>query len=168
MPDSVHIFTYKRGLLSRLAHDLRLSVERFELELDGSAVIARFHASSLRVDGTVKKGRLDPRGLSPKDVRDVLDNTRDRVLHSRRFPLITFTGQAQRSPAALAVAGTLDMVGRRAPISLSLRIQGDRARGQVELQPSRWGIQPFEALMGAIALQDRVVVAFDLALPPEG
>ena len=37
-----------------------------------------------------------------------------------------------------------------------------RDRGAVELVPSRWGIAAFKALMGAIRVQDRIWVTFDL------
>jgi hypothetical protein len=31
--------------------------------------------------------------------------------------------------------------------------------------PTRWGIEPFKALLGAIKLDDRVLVKFDFASP---
>ena len=34
--------------------------------------------------------------------------------------------------------------------------------GEVTLTPTRWGIKPFKALMGAIKLKDRVLIRFDL------
>ncbi len=162
---TVHVFTFKRGLLSRVAHDLRLSVERYEVELDGEVVTARFDARSLFVDGTMKRGRLTPEGLDDKDVGEVLDNTRKHVLLSDQHPWIRFEGRIARGDAHIAVAGTLELVGQRRPIGFTLTLEGDRARGEVELQPSRWGIEPFSILMGTIAVQDRVVVAFDLLAP---
>jgi len=162
---SIHVYTFKRGVLSRVAHDLRLSVERWELDVNGEAVSARFDARSLKVDGTIKRGVLDPRGLSDKDAREVLDNTRKDVLQSDRHPWITFEGRAARGSAHIALAGTLELAGQRRPISLTLQLRGDRAVGEVELKPSRWGIKPFKALMGAIALEDRVRVAVDVEVP---
>jgi hypothetical protein len=165
MPDTVHVFTFKKGLLSRVAHDLRLSVPRWSLEPDGAGFVARFEVMSLQVDGVIKRSRLDARTLSAKDQREVLDNTHKQVLKSRRHASIVYRGQAQRSGDTLRITGKLDMVGRQVRVPFTLRVQGDRAVGQVELRPTRWGIQPFSALMGAMALEDRVVVAFDLAIP---
>lgn len=54
------------------------------------------------------------------------------------------------------------MAGQRRPLALLLGLSRDRLHGEVELTPSRWGIKPFKALMGAIKLQDRVRVRFDL------
>ncbi len=165
MNGSVHIFTFKRGLLSRVAHDLRLSVGRYQISVDGDAVTASFEARSLQVDGVMKKGKLDPHALSAKDLREVLTNTHGHVLLSDRHPQLRFAGRAQRSGDILRVSGDLDMVGRRAAVAFPLRIIGQRAAGQVELRPTRWGIAPFKTLMGAIALEDRVVVAFDVVMP---
>jgi hypothetical protein len=163
--DTLRILTFKRGLLSRVAHDLQLTLERWSWKLEGANVSARFDPRTLRVDGTVRKGRLDPRALSPKDVAEILDNTHGHVLHSARYPEITFEGRVERRAAGLGVAGTLDLHGQRRPISFTLREHKGRATGRVELQPSRWGIEPFSAMLGAIALQDRVVIELELTLP---
>ena len=167
MLDQVHVYTFKRGLLSRVAHDLRLSVTRFGLEVEGGAVTASFEARSLSVDGVIKKGVLHPRTLSAKDEREVLANTHAQVLLSDRHPTIRFEGRAQRSGDRVRVSGELHLVGQRAPVAFTLEVRGPRVQGQLELRPSRWGIRPFSTLMGAIALEDRVVVALDLAMPAD-
>ena len=61
------------------------------------------------------------------------------------------------------VRGTLELVGRSAPLELTLRARDGRLVGEVEFKPSRWGIKPYKALAGAIKLQDRVKVRVDLA-----
>ncbi len=167
MGGTVHIFTFKRGLLSRAAHDLRLSVPRYTLHQQGEAVQASFDLHSLQVDGTMKRGRLDPAGLSAKDSAEVLENTRTQVLLTHRHPTTRFEGRAVQQGALIAVAGTLELVGRRKPLTFTLRLTEGRVQGEVELKPSQWGIKPFKALMGAIALEDRVVVAFDLPVPQD-
>ena len=167
MSGCVHVFTFKRGLLARAAHDLRLSVQRYSLDQQGDAVAAEFDPLSLQVDGTMKRGRLDPGGLSPKDMAEVLDNTRSQVLQIHRYPKIRFEGRAVQKGTLIAVAGTLELVGQRRPLTFTLRRVGGRVQGELELQPSRWGIKPFKALMGAIALEDRVVVVFDLPMPDQ-
>ena len=62
MAHRVHVFTFKAGLLSRVAHDLRLRVERFGITREGDSIRARFEANSLRVDGVMEGGRLDASG----------------------------------------------------------------------------------------------------------
>ena len=50
----VQVFTFKDGLLSAMAHDLKLEVTRFELDSEG---VSTFDAGSLRV---VKWGDVEP------------------------------------------------------------------------------------------------------------
>ncbi len=167
MADRIHIFTFKRGLLSRVAHDLRLSLARWELLWEGPGFELELDPRSLAVDGVMKRGQLNARTLSPEDCRQVLINTHERVLQTRRFPRIRYQGEAQLRGAALEVSGQLELGGRQVPLPFTLQVRGRRAQGRVELRPSCWGIQPFTALLGAIAVEDRVVLAFDLGLPAE-
>jgi hypothetical protein len=164
-PGTVQVFTFKKGLLSRVAHDLRLSFQRFEIDWDGPRVTARFHTASLRVDGVMRKGQLRPDVLSAKDGRDVLKNTEKHVLHWQSFPIATYTGTVESRGVGFDVRGSLELVGRRAPVVFTLHRQRQRAVGRTEIVPSLWGIPPFSALMGAMQVQDRVGLAFDLPLP---
>ncbi len=157
---TVRVFTFKEGLLSRIAHDLRLDVGRFTVELDGDDVTAVFETTSLSVNGVMKKGRLDRRGLNKRDMAQVERTIRDEIFHSGRFPQISFDGRREGH----RVTGTLEMKGRRAALSFDIGADEALWRGRVELQPSRWGIPPYKALMGAIKLKDRVIVEFELAV----
>jgi hypothetical protein len=48
---TLYVFTFKEGLLSKVAHDLRLSVQRFSVQVDGENVVAAIATSALTVDG---------------------------------------------------------------------------------------------------------------------
>ncbi|MCA9719408.1 MAG: YceI family protein [Myxococcales bacterium] len=165
---TIRVFTYKDGLLARLAHDLRLTLERFELELEDGDARGRFWPESLRVDGVMKRGGLDERGLSDGDKQKIIENMRREILLTARHPEITFTGTATRRGDAVAVRGQLELVGRAAPVELTLREAGGRLSGELELTPTRWGVKPYKALAGAIKLQDRVTVRVELPAPPDG
>ena len=164
----VEVYTFKEGLLGRVAHDLRLSVGSFSIDrADADTVEARFDIHSFKVDGAMRDGQLDEGALGDGDKRDILDNVRNKILHVDR-PL-RFEGQAERrGDGGYRVKGELEMAGRAQAVTLSLDRLGDRLQGEVELTPSRWGIKPFKALMGAIKLQDRVRVRFDLPAPVPG
>lgn len=164
---TIQVFTYKDGLLARLAHDLRLSLGRFEIERDGAAVSARFWPGSLRVDGAIdRRGQLDPDALSDSDRRKIGENLAAEVLLLDRFPELSFRGQLAADEAA--VAGELSMAGRSASVQVPVEARDGRLRGEVTLVPSRWGIAPYRALAGAIKLQDRVRVVLDLPADPGG
>ncbi len=155
---TVRVFTFKDGLLSKVAHDLQLTLTRFEVTRDGDALTGRFWPATLTVDGSVKGGRVDPGGLRDKDKRDILNNINTKVLHTDRHPVAQFEGQRDGA----RVRGTLTLNGRSQPVDFAVREADGRVTGTVSLVPSRWGIAPFKALMGAIKLQDRVEVRLDL------
>ena len=157
----VQIFTFKEGLLSPVAHDLRLSVGRFEVELDGDRVVGRFPLDSLRVDGVMRDGRFDPDGLDAKQKAEVLENARTKVLRTREQPEVRFEGHYR----AGRLTGQLRLASREGLVDIAVGQLGGRLTGEVVLTPSRYGIPPFKALLGAIRLQDRVLVRFDLPAP---
>ena len=156
---SFQVFTYKAGLLSRLAHDLRLTLQRFEVTLEEDSVRCRFWPESLCVDGAVYRGAVDPSTPGRGDKQKIHDNIPRKILHTARFPEITFDGSVDGRGQ---VAGTLVMNGRSQRISLDFREESGRYRGATELIPTRWGIAPFKAVGGAIKLQDRVRIEFEL------
>jgi len=159
---TIQVFTYKDGLLARLAHDLRLSLRRFEVVRAGETITGKFWPTSLVVDGVVERGgQLDARALSEGDRRKIAGNIADEVLLLARHPEVGFVG----SIVGAGVAGELTMVGEAMPVNVAVEAVGGRLRGQVTLVPSRWGITPYRALAGAIKLQDRVLVKIDF---PDG
>jgi len=163
---TIHVFTYKDGPLARFAHDLRLTVQRFAVTVTGREVHASFDPRSLVVDGVIKGSRVDTHTLSAKDCREILENLEQHVLKWRQHPEISFTGRGVAGQAgALTVKGTLRLVGREGPLEVSLRRQGERVAGQASLMQTRWGIQPFSAMLGAIRIKNVVDVRFDLPAP---
>jgi polyisoprenoid-binding protein YceI len=163
----VRVFTFKEGLLSRVAHDLRLHVERFAIEREGTRegedVVARFDADSLAVDGVMKDGRLDPEGLGRRDRAKVERTIEAEILRARRFPTIEFRGRVTAGEDdTLRAEGELSLVGVRRPLVIEARRAGERVNAVVTLRPSEFGIAPYKTLAGAIRLQDRVRVELDL------
>lgn len=161
MTPSVVVFTFKDGLLARLAHDLQIRCERFEVKREGTAITGRFTLSSLRVDGAVERGRVADSVLSASDRKKIEATMHDDVLEVSRFGEATFRGTITRGdgePRA-RIGGTLGLHGREvelAPVTAELR--DGRWTIEITLVPSRWGIAPYRALAGALKLQDRVIV----------
>jgi len=157
---TIHVFTYKDGLLARLAHDLRLSLRRFEVVKSGTTITGRFWPASLVVDGVVERsGQVDTRALSEGDKKKIAANIADEVLLLGRFPKVEFAGAVVAGGAG--VEGSLTLVGKTMPVNVSIEAVDGRLRGNVTLVPSRWGIAPYRALAGAIKLQDRVLMKID-------
>lgn len=161
MNQQVLIFTFKEGLLSRIAHDLRLHVEKFTLTREADNVVARFDPNSIVVDGAIQDGALDRGELSQRDRNKIQENIREDILHTKLHPHIEFRGHIEEQPQLRAV-GELSLAGVRRPLTIVAHREGDRVRATVELRPSEHGIQPYKALAGAIRLQDRVRIELDL------
>jgi hypothetical protein len=159
---TVSIFTFKEGLLARMAHDLRLDVGSFRIELTRGHVRARFAAGSLRVEGAMRDGRLEPWILGASDRDKIRATIEAEILQVRRFPEVEFDGALESAGPPWTVAGELRLLGRTRPLCLQLSAAGDEIVGRVRLTPSEYGIQPYRALGGALRLQDRVEVAVRL------
>lgn len=160
--DKLQVLTFKAGLLSRIAHDLRLTVARFDIQTSSSDIEVIVDATSLQVDGPRRGDEVDPRGLSAADKDSILQTVAQKILRSDRYPEIRFVGTRSEQ----TVDGELTLVGQTRRTSLPYEIRSGRAIGEVELAPSHWGIPPYKAMLGAIQLQDRVLIRFDLAERP--
>jgi polyisoprenoid-binding protein YceI len=158
---SIEVLTFKEGLLSKVAHDLQLTLEQYRIESDGRRVEGEFRPDSLSVVGAMRRGVLDTGVLSDGDRREIGVNIREKVLHTDRHPTATFSGRVARGDGKHRLVGPLTLAGVSHEIAFDVLERDGRWTGEVEIQPSRWDVQPFKALLGAIKLQDRVIVRFD-------
>lgn len=160
----LELFTFKRGLLSAVGHDLCLGVDELELELSAGTVRARFALASLRVLGAMRRGTLAPHAPSEPDRREILDTVRRDILHVERHPYAELRGALQLRGSSAELRGELTLrdVTRPLVIAIPLAARGATLVVRTELQPSRWGIAPYSTLGGALKLQDRVQVVLTL------
>lgn len=164
----LELYTYKEGMLSRVAHDLCLRAEGASLTLsEPGALEARVEVGSLRVQGQVKRGQVKP--LSDKDHAEIEKNMRSAaVLDAARFPQAIYRGTCELSGGRAKLTGELELRGQRRPLSLegTWRLDGQDAiaSGEVRFRQSQWGIKPYSALMGAIKVKDELRVSWSLRL----
>jgi polyisoprenoid-binding protein YceI len=155
------VFSFKDGLLSRLAHDLKLKVERFSIEVDDTThqIKATFDPSSLEVVCAQVDGRDDPSTLSQGDKKKIYDNATKDVLRVRKYPEVRFesTNVVERGEG-FAVEGTLHMHGKSKTIQTSVRASGDRYTAELKLHQPDFGIKPFTAALGALKVKPDVLV----------
>ena len=156
------VFTFKEGLLSPVAHDLRLRASGASAELEGENLVVRLPLDELRVEGVMRSGVLDPRGLSPAQYAEIERAVRTEVLHTDRFPEASYRGRCTETSDQFSVTGELELSGRRVALSGQGRRSLHEYKLSLELVPSRWGIAQYRALLGAIRLKDavRVEVSF--------
>lgn len=157
-----HVFTYKEGLLSRVAHDLRLIVGKFELavEVDPWAVRATFDATSLRVDTPMKDGKENPSALSAADRAKIENTIRKEVLRVKHNPEIRFESHAIEAAQGgkWRIRGTLTLAGRRQPLDFEARPRDGRLVATISLNQPDFGIKPYSAMLGTLKIKPQVEV----------
>ncbi|MFN0246854.1 MAG: YceI family protein [Kofleriaceae bacterium] len=160
-----HVFTFKEGALSALAHDLELAVRRFTIEVtDELAVDAKFEASSLAVLHAIKDGR--PRDVSEGDKRKIERNIADDVLETRRHPEIRFRA-AKAVPAGdgFVLAGELSLHGKTRPLEIKTRPANGKQVAEITLHQPDFGIKPFSAMLGTLKIKPDLKVRVSLTWP---
>lgn len=161
------IFTYKEGLLSKVAHDLKLRVTQFEVMWNTGDVVAEFDPRSIEVVNAMKNGKENPSALSSSDKAKVLENMHRDVLKTKKFPKIRFTaGSLSSSDSRVEVDGYLELTGKKRPVRAVAVNHGQHWEIQVPLHQPDYGIKPFKALMGAIKIKPEVMIR--IRLPVQG
>jgi polyisoprenoid-binding protein YceI len=156
------VFTFKDGLLSKIAHDLKVKVTGFSVDVDPSqaSVKADFDPRSLKVLGAVQDGAVDPKALSDADKEKIESQIQKEVLEADRHGRITFTSErvARRPDGGYDISGELDLHGTKRSISVQTRVEGAQQVAEVELNQPDYGIVPFKAMMGTLKVKPAVRV----------
>jgi polyisoprenoid-binding protein YceI len=159
---TIRVFTFKEGMLSRVAHDLALRLDRFVVTLDGEILRVEFELASLVVEGPVESGVIRAERFDAATRAEIERAMHEHVLETRRHPTALFSGSAVPADSGFDVSGQLALVGRSVPLSFAVRRERGSLRAELELVPSRWGIEPYRALFGAIRLRDRLRIEVEL------
>jgi hypothetical protein len=171
---SCHIFTYKEGLLSSVAHDLKLVVERCSIhpasvpssepsEHAIAAITATFDARSIRVVCAQRDGQDQPSALSADNRADIERHIQNDVLHTDRFPEVRFvTTKVTEHTDSYDIVGELTLHGQRRTIVTHVRKQVDRWVCEVRLNQPDFGIKPFSAAFGTLRVKPELLVQLSL------
>ena len=167
---------YRQGVLSVLAHDHVLNADGIagrvlynEQDVKRSSLQLSVPVASLVVDDPERRKREGVSGtLSEKNIAEIRGIIMSEdYLDEPKYPRVVAT--------AVAVNGELPMLS----LGLSVRIKQTEkvytvpvkvdleggtlhATGEVYLKQSDFGMKPYIALLGAIAVQDPVLVKFDI------
>jgi hypothetical protein len=163
------IYTFKEGLLSSFAHDLKLEVSEFEIEIGhhdgvhppekGFFVNAVFDAASVRAVCAMKDGVESPGTLLPKDIKEIENNTAETVLQSSRFPRIQFRSEdISANPDNLKITGKLTVCRATRTVTVTVERRTDKCVATATVNQPDFGIKPFSALLGAIRVKPDVAI----------
>ncbi len=154
---SIFVFTFKDGLLSAVAHDLKLRFERFRIEIedDGSALRASFDTTSLSVV-CARTGGADAPSALPRAFHDEIEKNIERdVLQTRKFPEAKFVST---SISEREIVGTLTLHG----VAREVHVARDRMSGRVRIDQRDFGIKPFSAMMGTLKIKHDLEIEVSL------
>lgn len=150
------VFTYKEGLLSAIAHDLKIRVNKFQVEVDrdNEDLTATFDANSLEVVNAMENGQEAPGKLGDKDKRTIEGNIVNDVLHSKKFGEIRFSLDAHREAGdGYQVKGDLTLHGTTKSIVADVKRQGDSWVAEAIIHQPDFGIKPYSAMLGTLKIK---------------
>lgn len=155
------VYSYKEGLLSKIAHDLKHRATRFALSIDerGGAIHAEIDARSLRVECVMKDARESNDAISDDDRKKIEGQIVEDVLHADRHPLIVFRSTAVSPDGeGYKIDGVLELNGHARPVSTHARRSNGHIAAELTLHQPDFGIKPFSAMMGALKIKPDVIV----------
>ena len=155
------VITQREGLLAAMGHDLLLRVTRFVIEGDPErpSLDARFDATSLRVVAALRNATPDPGALTESDRRTIETAIVRDVLHARAHPEIRFTAAAvEPADDGHAINGRLALHGTERPLAFRVARVAEQLVAEVRLHQPDFGIRPYRAFLGTLAVQPDVLV----------
>lgn len=158
----VFIYSFKDGVLAKLAHDLKMKVERFTLNVDDATkkIDASFDATTVKVVARRKDGVDDTHGFNMIELGTINSNIEKDVLESKKFPDIRFVSTSvTQDGESYRVQGDLTLHGKTKSITATVRPQGSRWFTEVRLHQPDFGIKPYSAMMGALKVQADIIVS---------
>ncbi len=152
----VFVFTFKEGVLSALAHDLKIKVTQLQIDAGTQSVSASFDATSLRVVCACKEARDNPGGLPTMLHGEIEKNIVKQVLEAAKFPQVRFESTRV---TATEVIGQLTLHGVTREIRCSRAADG---LVEARFDQRDFGIKAYTAMFGTLKVKPEVVVTVRL------
>lgn len=154
---NVEVLTFKEGLLSPMAHDLRIDVTRFDIEIDGGEVEGHFDLSSLIVVSALDGGEEKPSALSRSDKQKIQKAINHDVLHTQRYPECVFSADLNDLEEGL-VKGELELHGEEGVVEATVEETDGGVWVSVKVHQPDFGIKPYTAMLGSLRIRPDVII----------
>jgi len=155
------VFTFKEGMLSTFAHDLKIRVTTFAIDVDPRtrAIEASFDAASLRVVTAMHGEAESPGTLTAENRRQIEANITRDVLEARTHPDVRFVAAGvQEKGTRYVINGTLTLHGTARKINVRVHKDGDRYVAEARIHQPDFGIRPYSAMLGTLKVKADVTV----------
>ncbi len=166
--DELRILAFRGGTAARLGHNHVLRAGGLRVAWSAAGPVLGFRLDALEIDPPALRARLGPAFASAVDdaAREGTRVNLLKALDASTHPDVVVrtlqqVGEGERR--AIEAEITLHGVTRRQWFVVD--VEGRRARGEVVVRQSAFGIQPFTVLGGLLAVQDALVVQFELVQP---
>jgi len=166
--DELQVLVFRGGTAARLGHNHVLRAGDLRVEWPAAGPVLRFRLDALAVDPLALRERLGPAFASAVDdearagTRTNLLKALDAATHPE---VVVRTLQQLGEGGRRAVEAEITLHGVTRRQWFVAEVDGRRARGEVVLRQSDFGIQPFTVLGGLLAVQDALIVRFALLQP---
>ena len=168
---SLNVYTFKEGLLSKLAHDLLIDITDFKVNLEvpeagfvSGSLELEIQANSLKVICALKDGEKTD-ALKEKDIADIEKDMGGKVLHPDKYPTANFRSKAiQEKEGGYKINGDLSLHGVTKSIDFDIDTNSGNLNGMITLLQKDYGIKPFKVMMGTLKIKNEINIGFDLSL----
>ena len=162
----VVVRVYRGGRLAKLGHDHVVSSPEPHGFIDADKGRADLYVAlaSLAVDDPAQRAAAGFESTpSESDIAGTRSNMLEKVLEAERFPFVVLR---IRTVEHDAVQAELSLHGVTRPLRIPAKIDRTAERiavgGRFAINQTDFGIEPFSVLGGAIAVQDRVDLSFEI------
>lgn len=166
--NELRVLVFRAGAAARMGHNHVLRAADLRVDWLAAGPVLRFRLAALAVDPPDLRARLGAAFASPVDdearagTRANLLKALDAAAHPE--VVVRTLQQVGEGPRrAVEAEITLHGVSRRQWFVVA--VDGWRAQGEVVIRQSDFGVQPFSVLGGLLAVQDALVVQFELLQP---
>ncbi len=153
-----------RGLLAAAAHDLRIEAPVASGDSDGDErCTARFPVAAMKVISSRRHGTSDWHDPNDKDAKDIESRIRDEALAGVREIVVegSLPKGAGRASITVRAQSTQKI---EAPVSVTRDGDKTRVKGSCDLSLHALGTGRIHVPLGAIKLDDRIAVTFEIVL----
>lgn len=165
---ALRILVFRGGTAARLGHNHVLRAADLRVEWPEAGPVLRFRLDALDIDPPALRA-----GLGAAFASAVGDEARAgtranllKALDVARHPeVVVRTLQRLGEGGRQAVEAEISLHGVTRRQWFVAEVEGRRARGEVVVRQSDFGLQPFTVLGGLLAVQDALVVQFELTAP---
>lgn len=164
--DELRVLVFRGGTAARLGHNHVLRAGDLQVTWAAAGPTLRFRLDALQIDPPALRAALGSAFSSAVDdaaregTRANLLKALDAAAHPE-VSVITLQQVGEGPRRAVEAEIRLHGVVRRQ--WFVVEVAGTRARGEVVIRQSDFGIQPFTVLGGLLAVQDALIVQFELS-----